>query len=119
MGPILVCNGANAGTSNNLPTCNNICDLVAQVANVIYFAIAVVIWIVTPVLIAYSGIRFMIAGANAEMIGSAKKTITAIVIGIAIMLCAWLIVSIFVSVIGIAGVGGFGPNQAGVCQVSS
>ena len=64
-GPLLICTGvpANGGPITN--TCNNLCDLVAQIAQVIYFAIAVVIWIVTPITITIAGIRLMMS----DMVG--------------------------------------------------
>lgn len=109
-GPLLVCTGvsSNGGPIGN--TCQNLCDLVAQVAQVIYYMIAVVIWIVTPILVAVGGIMIMIGGASPEMVGRGKKTITGAVWGIAIVLCAWLLVKTLVSPItglGISGIGGF------------
>lgn len=104
-GPLLLCVGSPSPSgTGTTPTCANLCDFIAEVAQIIYFGIAVVIWIVTPILIAFSGIYYMLAGANSEMIGRAKKTITGTVWGIAIVLCAWIIVSIFISAIGINGV---------------
>ena len=114
-GPLTVCVGAqnvNTGGSN-FPVCNNLCDLVAQVANVIYFFIAAVIWVIAPVLITVGGIMIMLHGASPEMVGRGKKTITGAVIGIVIVLCAWLIVFVFVGAMGNLGhyVGGFGGSN--------
>lgn len=113
-GPLLVCVGStnnNNGTGSTLPPCNNLCDLVAQIANIIYFIIGVVIWIITPILIAVAGIMYMLGGPNPEMVGRAKKTITGAVWGVVIVLCAWLLVSTFVTFLNIKGIGGFGtPN---------
>jgi hypothetical protein len=113
-GPLLICTGVptNGAVASQ---CNNLCDLVAQIANVIYFAIAVVIWIITPILVAFGGIMIMIGGASSEMIGRGKKTITGAVWGIVIVLCAYLIVYTFVKAIGITGVGGFGVSN---CNLS-
>jgi hypothetical protein len=52
----------------------------------------------------------MLAGANPGMLESGKKTLTATVIGLAIVLCAYLIVNTTITVLGIAGIGGFGNN---------
>jgi len=117
-GPLLVCVGStnnNNTGGNTLPPCNNVCDLVAQIANIIYFMIGVVIWIVTPVLIATAGIMYMLGGPNPEMVGRAKKTITGAVWGIVIVLCAWLLVSTFVTFLNIKGIGGFGLSS---CDLS-
>lgn len=127
-GPLIVCTGyPSGGTANNLteaagnsfPTCNNLCDLVAQIANVIYFAIAVVIWVITPILIAVGGIMIMLAGASPEMIGRGKKTITGAVWGVVIVLLAWLLVFTFVSAFGNLSkyIGGF-PGGPAACSIS-
>ena len=113
-GPILLCVGAQSGNTGkaNFPVCSNLCDLVAQIANVIYFTIGVVIWIVTPILIMVGGMMIMVGRGNPESVGRGRKTITGAIIGVLIMLCAWLIVFTFVSAFGQLGkyVGGFGGN---------
>ena len=113
-GPLTVCVGAPSANTGNatFPICNNLCDLIAQVANIIYYAIAVVIWIITPILVAVGGIMIMLSGANPGMIETGKKTITGTVWGVVIVLCAWLIVFTFVSAFGGLSkyVGGFGGN---------
>jgi len=117
-GPLLLCTGvpSNGGAISN--TCQNLCDLVAQIAQVIYYMIAVVIWIVTPILIAVGGIMIMLGGANPGMIETGKKTITGAVWGIIIVLCAWLIVFTFVSAFGGLSkyVGGF-PGGPAACSI--
>jgi hypothetical protein len=122
-GPIILCVGAsptnNAGNTS-MPVCNNLCDLVAQIAQVIYYAIAVVIWIVTPVLVAVGGIMIMLGGANPEMVGRGKKTITGAVWGVVIVLVAWLIVFTFISAFGKLGTYvGFFPGGKSTCSVPS
>ncbi len=109
-GPLVTCTGDG---SNGVP-CQNLCDLIGTAANVIYFGIGVVIWIVAPIMIAWSGIRLMLSRGNPEGASGAKKMITSVVIGLLIVLCAYLIVATFVSVLGISGVGGFG---SGTCVV--
>ena len=120
-GPLLVCVGADGLGGTAIPkNCENLCDLVAQIANVLYFMIGVVIWIIVPILVAIGGIMIMIGGANPEMVGRGKKTITGAVIGLVIILCAWLIVFTFVSAFGNLGkyVGGFGGSSGqAACQV--
>ncbi len=103
-GPLLICvgapNGSGAASGAVSSVCNNLCDLVAQIANIIYYMIGVVIWIVTPILVAVGGIMIMLGGANPEMVGRGKKTITGAVWGIVIVLLAWLIVFVFVHAFG-------------------
>lgn len=121
-GPLVVCAGtATPATTLSdgtvvpaIPACSNLCDLVAQIANVIYYAIAVVIWIITPILAAVGGIMIMLGGSNPGLIEKGKKTITGSVWGVGIVLSAWLIVKTFVSPIsgiGISGVGGFSSSS--------
>jgi Type IV secretion system pilin len=117
-GPLVTCTGTGGG----VPACQSLCDLVATVIHVVYFGIAVVIWIVTPIMFALSGIRFMMAGANPAQPtkedpgarAKAKKMLTGTVIGLVIVLCAYLIVFTFVTVLNISGVGGF---SASTCTV--
>lgn len=121
-GPLTVCVGASSVNTNGttLPVCSNVCDLVAQIANIIYYAIAVVIWIITPILIAVGGIMIMLGGANPEMLGRGKKTITGTVWGVVIVLIAWLIVYTFISAFGKLGsYVGFFPGGQSTCSVAS
>jgi hypothetical protein len=120
-GPILICVGsptvAGGGITN---PCQNLCDLVAQAANMIYYAIAVVLWIITPIMVTVGGLFIMLGGANPEMIGRGKKMITNTVWSVVIVLCAWLIVFAFVNAFGNLGkfVGGFGgANGQAACSV--
>ena len=120
-GPLTLCVGsASANTADNLPVCNNLCDLIAQIAQIIYFVIALVIWAIAPVLITVGGVMIMLGGASSELIGRGKKTITGAIWGIVIVLCAWVIVYTFVNAFGKLDqyVGGFGGNGGQVeCQI--
>jgi hypothetical protein len=120
-GPLLVCTGVpNTNSNNGAPnaTCQNVCDLITQIANIIYFLIAVVLWIVTPILVATGGLMIMLGGASPEMVGRGKKTITGAVWGVVIILCSWLIVFTFIKAFGGLSkyVGGFGGQAA--CVIS-
>jgi Type IV secretion system pilin len=127
-GPLLVCGGdpvlkdANGNVirdaqGNALPNpnaCHNICDVFEQIANIVYFTIAVVIWIITPLVIAIGGIFIMLGGANPGMIERGKNSITGAVRGLVIVLCAWLLVKMVVSPVtglGISGIGGFSSSS--------
>lgn len=105
-GPLVVCTGTGGG---GFKACSNLCDLIAQIANVIYFMIAVVLWIIAPILLAVGGIMIMLAGTSPEMISRGKKTITGAIWGIVIVLCAWLLVFSVVHAFGNLGkyIGGF------------
>lgn len=115
-GPLVTCVGASTSTLPVQQTCADLCDLVGQVAHVIYFMIAVVIWILTPIFVVWAGILFIMSRGSTEMTGQARKMIRGLVIGLAIALCAYIIIHTFVSVLNIAGIGGF-SNPA--CSFSS
>jgi hypothetical protein len=114
-GPLVVCSGSPGGGKIG-SVCNNICDLVDQIANVVYFFIAVVIWIIAPILVAVGGLMIMFYGASPEMVSRGKKTITGAIWSIVIVLCAWLIVYTVVTFFNIQGVGGF---NATLCTLPS
>jgi len=115
-GPLITCTGAGTPGGTDAKNCQDLCDLVCTSSNVVYFAIGVVIWIIAPIMIAWSGIMLVISRGSPEKTGQARKMVTGVVIGLLIVLCAYLIVYTFVSVMGISGIGGFG-NSA--CTIQS
>src|SRR5581483_4003107 len=64
--PLLICVGAPNGS--NMPQCSNLCDFVAEIAQIIYFMIALIIWIVAPVMVAIGGFMYMLAGVSPERV---------------------------------------------------
>src|SRR5690242_8314340 len=66
-GSLVTCTGTGSGTVKY--ACENLCDLISTVANVVYFFIGFVIWIVTPIMFAWSGILFMLARGNPGKLG--------------------------------------------------
>jgi hypothetical protein len=120
-GPLVTCIGASSQTLSGsfvgplqLPVCENLCDLISTVLNVIYFVIAFVIWIAAPISVAVGGIMYMFAGANPAMVTKAKTILLGVVWGIAIVLCSYVLVSTFVKVLNITGIGGFGTAACSV-----
>jgi len=110
-GPLTLCsgfymgNGTTGGTPAGtygsysfgaIPPCQNLCDLVAQIIQVLYYFIAAGIWIFVPVLFAWGGIKMMLARGNPTKASEARKVLTGTLWGVIIMLCAWLIVSTFI-----------------------
>jgi hypothetical protein len=111
-GPLVTCTGNGVGGTQ----CQNLCDLIATIANVIYYCIGVVIWIITPIMVAWAGILMLMSRGSPEKVSSARKMLTGIMLGLLIVLCAYLIVYTFVSVLGIQNsVGGFGTAA---CTIS-
>jgi hypothetical protein len=122
-GPLVSCTGnpyifgANGATSTNSSACTSLCDLVNTVENIIYFGISVVVFIITPILFAWGGLMFMFSRGKPEGISKARSILTGALIGLCIVLCAWLIVNTVVNVLGINNyIGGFGT---GTCNNSN
>jgi uncharacterized membrane protein YgcG len=129
-GPIVSCTGnpyntasvnsnAAAGTvpySENKNACTSLCDLVNTAINIIYFGISFALFITTPILFAWGGIKFMISEGNPNGISGAKKILTGAIVGLLIVLGAWLIVNTIVGFLNISNVGGFSLKS---CNVNS
>ncbi len=116
-GPLITCQGSASSTSpsgSSLPVCESLCDLISTILNIIYFVIAFVIWIIVPIDVAIGGIMYMLAGPSPSMVAKAKTILLGAVWGIAIVLCSYIIVATFVSVLSITGVGGFGTAACGI-----
>lgn len=117
-GPLTVCTGnyitaasstAWAAKSGTLPPCQNLCDLVAQIITILYYVMAVGIWIIIPIMFAYGGIKFMLSRGDPAKTSEARKMLTGVVVGVVIMISAYLIVSIFIGFFNLTNViGGFG-----------
>lgn len=128
-GPIVSCTGNpynTASTTNNTANgavpysvnknaCTSLCDLVNTAINLIYFGISFALFIVTPILFAWGGIKFMISQGNPNGISGAKKILTGAIVGLLIVLGAWLIVNTIVGFLNISNVGGFSLKG---CSVS-
>jgi hypothetical protein len=115
-GPLLSCTGnypigSTTGSGNY---CTNLCDLIGTFINVVYFVMSIGIFIITPIMLVVGSIMLMVSGANPEMLGTGKKVLTSTVIGIAIILCSYLIVVTVVKTLGITGIGGFGTSACNV-----
>ena len=70
-------------------------DIRITIARIIRVAMSL-IGIVMVVLVIYGGFLWMTAGGNDDQIGTAKKIITAAVIGLAIVLSAWAITNFII-----------------------
>jgi len=77
------------GTGENECTA---CDLVVLFQNVLKFALAIAFLIVI-IFIVFGGFRWIFSGGNEANIKAGQQTITNALIGLAIILCAWLIVN--------------------------
>ena len=66
------------------------------------------LFIIAPILFIIGGIMMIISSGNPEKIGTARKTMIGAVVGVVIVLCAYLIVNTVISVFHISGIAGFG-----------
>ncbi len=78
------------------------CDLVTLANNVMQFLIIISVFI-AMVIVAWAGLKYVVSGGSASELGSMLSNI---IVGIVIMLCAWLIVD---TVIKYLTGGTFGP----------
>lgn len=67
-------------------------DLKMTVINIINWVLGL-LGIIAVIMVLYAGFQWMTAGGNEERIASAKKIISAAVIGLVIILLAWAIVN--------------------------
>jgi hypothetical protein len=87
--------------------CTSLLDLIQTILNITAFMMSIAIFIVMPVLLVYGAVLIMMGGANPDMLSTGKKVLLGTVIGLAIILCSYLIISEIVSVFKISGLGGF------------
>ena len=124
-GPIVWCTGNYlpgaqghqvSGPKGPPAACNNLCDLIGTVVNVIYLAISIAIFIIAPIILVVGGVMIMLAGANPGMLENGKKALMSAVIGLIIVLCSYLIVNTVLWALNITAVGGFNGNPS-TCQI--
>ena len=60
-----------------------------------------VVFIVAVLMLVVGGVMYFLGGANPAMVAKAKGTMTSVVIGLVIILCAWVVVNTIISKIGI------------------
>jgi hypothetical protein len=116
-GPLVTCQGnpENFDSAGNMTpnpyACTNLCDLIFTVETDIYVGIAFVIWIILPIMLSVAGIMYMMGGANPNLLTSAKSALKGAVVGAIIVLCAYLLISTFVTFLNISQIGGFNGNS--------
>lgn len=76
----------------------NLCDALQVFKNIVNILFTIAIPLAVA-LIVYGGIRIMTAGGSEQNVAEAKNIITSALIGLAIALAAWIIVSVVISVI--------------------
>lgn len=76
-------------------------DLVGFAINVAIFVafVAALLWLI------YGGIRWIISGGDKEATAHAKGTVTSALIGLVIVLAAWIIINLLLTLFGLKGLG--------------
>lgn len=95
-GGLVSCTGLGGGGK---PACTSLCDIFQTMENVLAFGETIALFIAAPVLFVWGGIIIMTAGANPSGIQQGKKILTGTLIGILIVLFAYLIIATIVNVL--------------------
>ena len=94
-GPIVSCGGKGQNACQ-------FCDLFVVFNNIIKFLLFCLVPPLAVVGIVISGIYFIFAGGNPGMITQGKDVLRAVAIGLIIVFCAWLLINLFFTFIGVA-----------------
>ncbi len=78
------------------------CTFFETIRHAMYLGLTLVLFIVLPITIMYGGALVLTSAGNAERVGQGKSAVTGALVGIAIALCAYLIVNTFFTALGIA-----------------
>lgn len=90
-------------SGGGLVPCNNKCsftDVFRLLNNVLKFLITVVIIPIFVITLMYTGYQYLMAQGNSGMHAKLKSRVWKMFLGFVIILCAWLIVRTFLSLIG-------------------
>jgi hypothetical protein len=79
--------------TGGLPPCVSLCDIFVLVNNLLQFALTVIIVILVPFFILLGGFYILVSGGNPGKRATGKSIITGTLIGLAITVCAGLIVN--------------------------
>ena len=104
--------GGTASGASSAPNCTDLGQLLQTFVNVIYLAMSISLFIIAPILFLVGAIMIMMAGANPNMLTKGKQTLVGVVVGVIIVLCAYLIVNTVISIFGITGITGFSNSQS-------
>ena len=89
-GPIIPCSGTEC----------TICHFIELVQNLAYFGISLVIYALTPILVAVGGIMIMFSMGSTTKLEQGKKILTGALVGLAIALGSFIILGTFFTILG-------------------
>lgn len=90
-----------AGTPQGTTACKSLCDLIHTLIHVIAFGMSLTLYAAAPILFAWGGILILISSGNPGKISEGKKVLTGTLIGVLIILSAYLIVKTLIDTLGI------------------
>jgi hypothetical protein len=101
-GPLTSCVGAVdpahpalGADGRPLEACKSFCDLLATGQNFIKFGMTIALYILAPILFIWGGVVFMTSRGSESQLSEAKKMLTSTIVGVAVVLSAFLIVNTF------------------------
>jgi len=113
--PLVSCTGIYmtgiAKTSVTQKSCTSLCDLLQTIVNITYFGITLALFVFTPILFAWGGIMYLISGASPGQHENAKKILTGTLVGLLIVLFAFVVIKMFVEFFSLSNfIQGFGSQ---------
>lgn len=115
-GPLVSCGpGTEQVPDTDQRPCVSLCDLFHTAQHTIYFGISIALFAFAPAFFAWGGLMIIMSGGsplevleggkqgNPEMLSKGKKTLTGTVIGVLLVLGAYLIVGTFIALLGVGG----------------
>lgn len=100
--PLLSCVGGKTfGEKGGLPVCTSLCDVLDTTQNFVYFGMTLVLFIIVPGMVLVGGFMVMAAGAKPDLMSKGKDAILNAVLGLAIVLGAFVIINTFLWLVGV------------------
>lgn len=93
-------NGICLGDEKEFPC--TFCHFFVMLDGIIDFVLFKIVPPVAILMLVIGGVMFFAAAGSPEKLGTAKKLITSVVIGLIIIFAAWIIIDLFFSLIGVA-----------------
>ena len=88
------------------------CHIFVMLGKMLNFLLFTIVPVTAVLMLTVGGAMMIFAGGRPAMVGKGRTIITAVVIGLVIIYCAWLLVNTFFAIIGFANFGGAGWNPA-------
>ena len=105
----LIIDASGVPTRNDNTACRSLCDLIHTFFHVLMFGMSLTLYIAAPLLFAWGGVLILISAGNSGKISEARKILTGTVIGVLIILSAFLIVKTFILALDLgSSIPGFG-----------